>query len=107
MDNINNSQIRFSSGPAAANLYQTINQITFRLCFDWSFDSVYWKSGTECDIVINLQDFSGLELINSKEMNLFILMCKQMITKTQYHDYTKVNENRARILLMLNKLEAI
>jgi len=99
------TNIRFSPGPAAANLYCTINNITYRLCFDWSFDSMYWKSGSEYDIVINLLDFSGLEQINSDQMSIFIEMCEQMISKTQYYDYIRVNENRVRILLMLAKVK--
>lgn len=107
MSNYQDSQIRFSSGPAAANLYQTFDGVEYRLCFDWSFDYIYWKVGTNRDIEVNLLDFSGLELIDSKLIGIFNLMCQQMITQTQYHNYARVNENRARILLLVAKLKEI
>ena len=106
MSTIQDKQIRFSSGPAAANLYQTINNVDYRLCFDWSFDYLYWKFGSDRDIEVNLIDMSGLEQINLEKMDVFIGMCEQMINQTQYHNYTRVNENRARIILMLAKLKA-
>lgn len=99
------SEIIFSSGPAAANLYQTIGGVDYRLCFDWSFDYLYWKVGSARDIEVNLLDFTGLEKINSNLLPTFIAMGDLMVTKTQYHNYTRVNENRARIILMLTKLK--
>ena len=106
MTTIQNQQMRFSSGPAAANLYCTINNVDYRLCFDWSFDYLYWKNGSACDIEVNLIDLTGLELINSTKSDVFISMCEQMVTQTQYHNYNRINENRARIMLMLSKLKA-
>ncbi len=104
-------QIRFSSGPAAANLYQTFSDINtnsnteYRLCFDWSFDYVYWKIGSNRDIEVNLLDNSGVDLIDSEQMDRFIGMCETMLEKTQYHNYNRVNENRARILLLVSHLK--
>lgn len=99
MSNIQESHIRFSSGAAAANLYQTFANIDtstnteYRLCFDWSYDFVYWKIGTNRDIEVNLIDNTGIDLIEPDQMNRFIQMCETMLDKTQYHNYNRVNEN--------------
>jgi hypothetical protein len=83
MSTIQDYQIRFSSGPAAANLYQTFSNIEYRLCFDWSFDYVYWKIGSNCDIEVNLLENTGIDQILPEQMERFISMCDVMLEKTQ------------------------
>jgi hypothetical protein len=105
MSTIQESQIKFSAGPAAANLYQTFSNTEYRLCFDWSYDYLYWKIGTNRDIEVNLLDNTGIDLIELNQMNRFIGMCEIMLEKTLYHNYNRVNENRARIMLLVAKLK--
>ena len=107
MSSIQESQIKFSAGPAAANLYQTFSKtdMEYRLCFDWSYDYLYWKIGTNRDIEVNLLDNTGIDLIEPNQMNRFIGMCETMLEKTLYHNYNRVNENRARIMLLVAKLK--
>ncbi len=113
MSSIQESQIKFSAGPAAANLYQTfpntdISTYTeYRLCFDWSYDYVYWKIGTNRDIEVNLIDNTGIDKIEPNQMNRFIQMCETMLEKTEYHNYKRINENRARIMLLVSYLKKI
>lgn len=104
MDMITDLNIRFSSGPAAANLYVGLNNINYRLCFDWSFDYIYWKVNNNLDIEINLENFDGVEKINTDELNIFIFACKQMIQQTQNYNYEKVNVNRDRLVLLVDNL---
>ncbi len=105
MTSYQESNIRFSAGPAAANMYYTINDVQYRLCFDWSYDYLYFKVDSNRDIEVNLIDFKGIELIDSTTMQIFLTMCEQMISKTQNHDYKRVNENRARIIMLCDKIK--
>ncbi len=109
MSTIQESQIKFSAGPAAANLYQTFSNsdMEYRLCFDWSYDYLYWKIGTNRDIEVNLLDNTGIDKIVPEQIDRFIEMCETMLEKTQYHNYNRVNENRARIMLLVAKLKKI
>ncbi len=102
---LNESHIRFSSGPAAANLYITYGKINYRLCFDWSFNYIYWKVGNNLDIEIDLNNFIGLETVNSDGIDIFKFACEQMVTHTQYHNYEKTNANRAKLLLLISQLK--
>lgn len=102
---LNESHIRFSSGPAVANLYITYAKINYRLCFDWSFDYIYWKVGNNLDIEIDLNNFSQVEKINSEVLDIFKFACEQMVTYTQYHNYEKTNVNRAKLLLLISQLK--
>ncbi len=96
---------KFSSGPAAANLYLTYSNIDYRLCFDWSYDYIYWKVGTNQDIEINLNNFNGFEQIDSTNLIAFLFACEKMIEQTQYYNYNKVSSNRAQLMLLVNKLK--
>lgn len=105
MTSYQESNVRFSSGPAAANMYCTINNIEYRLCFDWSYDYLYFKVGTNIDIEVNLIDFIGIDLIESTSMPIFLNMCENMISKTQYYDYMRVNDNRPRLIQLCNRIK--
>ena len=52
------TKFRMSIGPAAANIYDDINNS--QLCFDWSYNSIYFKHNNLNWIIISLDSVLNL-----------------------------------------------
>ena len=105
MEKLDKSNIRYSYGCAAANLYYTHTNTTYRLCFDWSYDYIYFKVDNQKDVEINLINFDGTELLDTNIYDIFVKMCEYMIGVTENYDYNRVQPNRKKLIILVDKIK--
>ena len=69
---------RFSSGPAASNLYYTENGIEYAMTFDYSFSSLYFRKINST--LLNLDLVNGVTKINLHDNDKIVF--KKMLERT-------------------------